>query len=189
MKWQNLALTSAANWQFIIIHYNCNILLVAAVYDGEDPYPSLSGYHDYEPQLEFDDAELLERKPEPDVEDGEGWTEDERISHILFLSQTWRMLRPWPQPEAGTSWSPQYQMEQSMRISPRLSPRKLTWLAKLVHPQLPWWTPRYSEVTQTPRCFCLSTIFNFQRRLLRTIVTLLSTVLWMSLATIKEEER
>lgn len=41
----------------------------AAVYDGEDPYPSLSGYHDYEPQLEFDDAELLERKPEPDVED------------------------------------------------------------------------------------------------------------------------
>jgi len=34
------------------------------VYDAEDPYPSLSGYHDYEPQLEFDDAELLERKPE-----------------------------------------------------------------------------------------------------------------------------
>jgi len=35
-----------------------------AVYDSEDPYPSLSGYHDFEPQLEFDDAELLERKPE-----------------------------------------------------------------------------------------------------------------------------
>ena len=39
------------------------------VYDGEDPYPSLSGYHDYEPQLEFDDAELLERKPEPEGEE------------------------------------------------------------------------------------------------------------------------
>ena len=34
------------------------------MYDSEDPYPSLSGYHDFEPQLEFDDAELLERKPE-----------------------------------------------------------------------------------------------------------------------------
>lgn len=26
--------------------------------DGEDPYPSLSDYHDYEPNLEFDDTEL-----------------------------------------------------------------------------------------------------------------------------------
>jgi hypothetical protein len=33
-------------------------------YDSEDPYPSLSDYHDYEPQLEFDDSELLEQKPE-----------------------------------------------------------------------------------------------------------------------------
>eukprot|EP00092_Neocalanus_flemingeri_P081148 GFUD01101298.1.p1 GENE.GFUD01101298.1~~GFUD01101298.1.p1 ORF type:complete len:513 (+),score=127.65 GFUD01101298.1:114-1652(+) len=33
-----------------------------APYEAEDPYPSLSGYHDYEPQLEFDDAELLEQK-------------------------------------------------------------------------------------------------------------------------------
>jgi len=24
----------------------------------EDPYPSLSDFHDYEPQLEFDDSEL-----------------------------------------------------------------------------------------------------------------------------------
>ena len=36
--------------------------------DAEDPYPSLSGFHDHEPKLEFDDAELLERKPEPEVE-------------------------------------------------------------------------------------------------------------------------
>lgn len=26
--------------------------------DGEEPYPSLSDYHDYEPNLEFDDTEL-----------------------------------------------------------------------------------------------------------------------------------
>lgn len=26
--------------------------------DNEDPYPSLSDYHDYEPNLEFDDTEL-----------------------------------------------------------------------------------------------------------------------------------
>jgi len=26
--------------------------------EGEDPYPSLSDFHDYEPQLEFDDTEL-----------------------------------------------------------------------------------------------------------------------------------
>merc|ERR1712130_267890 len=37
--------------------------------EGESPYPSLSGYHDYEPQLEFDDAELLERKPEEENEE------------------------------------------------------------------------------------------------------------------------
>ena len=36
--------------------------------DAEDPYPSLSGFHDHEPKLEFDDAELLERKPEPEVD-------------------------------------------------------------------------------------------------------------------------
>jgi len=41
----------------------------AAAFDGDDPYPSLSGYHDYEPQLEFDDAELLERKPEEENEE------------------------------------------------------------------------------------------------------------------------
>ena len=40
-------------------------------YEGESPYPSLSGFHDYEPQLEFDDAELLERKQEEDQEEGQ----------------------------------------------------------------------------------------------------------------------
>ena len=37
--------------------------------EGDSPFPSLSGFHDYEPQLEFDDAELLERKEEE--EEGE----------------------------------------------------------------------------------------------------------------------
>ncbi|XP_066585803.1 rho GTPase-activating protein 1 isoform X1 [Prorops nasuta] len=32
--------------------------LTATNNDGEDPYPSLSDYHDYEPNLEFDDTEL-----------------------------------------------------------------------------------------------------------------------------------
>lgn len=26
--------------------------------DNDEPYPSLSDYHDYEPNLEFDDSEL-----------------------------------------------------------------------------------------------------------------------------------
>ncbi|XP_043463176.1 rho GTPase-activating protein 1 [Leptopilina heterotoma] len=33
-------------------------VLTAAAVDTEDPYPSLSDYHDYEPNLEFDDTEL-----------------------------------------------------------------------------------------------------------------------------------
>jgi len=45
-------------------------------YEAEDPYPSLSDYHDYEPGLEFDDSELHEQKPEElqieDILDEEG---------------------------------------------------------------------------------------------------------------------
>jgi len=40
-----------------------------APYEGEDPYPSLSDFHDYEPQLEFDDAELMDRKEEEEFEE------------------------------------------------------------------------------------------------------------------------
>ena len=37
--------------------------------DCEDPYPSLSDFHDYEPNLEFDDSDLLQTKhPENDDE-------------------------------------------------------------------------------------------------------------------------
>lgn len=32
--------------------------MIAIANDVEDPYPSLSDYHDYEPNLEFDDTEL-----------------------------------------------------------------------------------------------------------------------------------
>ena len=28
--------------------------------EDEDPFPSLSGFHDFEPRLEFDDAEIIE---------------------------------------------------------------------------------------------------------------------------------
>lgn len=33
--------------------------------EGEEPYPSLSDYHDYEPNLEFDDTEL--QSPSADI--------------------------------------------------------------------------------------------------------------------------
>ena len=35
----------------------------------EDPYPSLSDFHDYEPNLEFDDSDLLQQK-HPENDDG-----------------------------------------------------------------------------------------------------------------------
>ena len=42
--------------------------LVLASYGGdcEDPYPSLSDFHDYEPNLEFDDSDLQTQHPEND---------------------------------------------------------------------------------------------------------------------------
>lgn len=38
---------------------------MSAANDNEDPYPSLSDYHDYEPNLEFDDTELQAAAAEP----------------------------------------------------------------------------------------------------------------------------
>jgi len=44
--------------------------------DCDDPYPSLSDFHDYEPNLEFDDSDLLQTKhpenegPDEEVEEG-----------------------------------------------------------------------------------------------------------------------
>ena len=52
---------------------SCPAFLSAAPYSGEceDPYPSLSDYHDYEPNLEFDDSDLHQKHPEgPDGEFG-----------------------------------------------------------------------------------------------------------------------
>lgn len=42
--------------------------LISATYGGdcEDPYPSLSDFHDYEPNLEFDDSDLQTQHPEND---------------------------------------------------------------------------------------------------------------------------
>ena len=49
-------------------HHNKNLcsFFSAAPYSGEceDPYPSLSDYHDYEPNLEFDDSDLHQKHPE-----------------------------------------------------------------------------------------------------------------------------
>ena len=33
-------------------------MLLLGLYSADEPYASLSGLHDYEPQLEFDDAEI-----------------------------------------------------------------------------------------------------------------------------------
>ncbi|XP_049812123.1 rho GTPase-activating protein 1-like isoform X1 [Schistocerca nitens] len=41
----------------------------AAHNDNEDPYPSLSDYHDYEPNLEFDDTELQHATVTSDLEE------------------------------------------------------------------------------------------------------------------------
>lgn len=34
------------------------VVFLVAMTESEEPYPSLSDYHDYEPNLEFDDTEL-----------------------------------------------------------------------------------------------------------------------------------
>jgi hypothetical protein len=56
---------------------NCSKALIISVFslsapyggDCEDPYPSLSDYHDYEPNLEFDDSDLHnQHSEEPDGE-------------------------------------------------------------------------------------------------------------------------
>ena len=49
---------------YVYIYYIYVIPIISGTYEPEDPYPSLSDYHDYEPGLEFDDSELLEQKPE-----------------------------------------------------------------------------------------------------------------------------
>jgi hypothetical protein len=47
--------------------------------EHEDPYPSLSDYHDYEPNLEFDDTELQHATAEPGTLD---------ISSLPFIFPT-----------------------------------------------------------------------------------------------------
>lgn len=41
------------------------IIILVAMTDNDEPYPSLSDYHDYEPNLEFDDTEL--QSPTADI--------------------------------------------------------------------------------------------------------------------------
>ena len=76
--------------------------------DSEDPYPSLSGYHDYEPQLEFDDAELLERKPEEE----EDFEEDNMAgSQTNLASRNTRLDSPMSDGTIEEDFSLQLQRE------------------------------------------------------------------------------
>ena len=52
-------------------YYQVFLFFISATYnaDVEDPYPSLSDFHDYEPNLEFDDSDLLQQK-HPENDDG-----------------------------------------------------------------------------------------------------------------------
>lgn len=38
--------------------YSLGPAISSLITDSEEPHPSLSDWHDYEPQLEFDDTEL-----------------------------------------------------------------------------------------------------------------------------------
>ncbi|XP_042865058.1 rho GTPase-activating protein 8-like isoform X1 [Penaeus japonicus] len=49
--------------------YGMLINTPASYGDNEDPYPSLSDYHDYEPNLEFDDTELQSASPVTDLQE------------------------------------------------------------------------------------------------------------------------
>ena len=49
----------------------CFVIFIAIVDGVDDPYPSLSDFHDYEPNLEFDDSDLLNTQ-HPEVE-GMSW--------------------------------------------------------------------------------------------------------------------
>ena len=56
--------------------------------DVEDPYPSLSDFHDYEPNLEFDDSDLLQQKDEAEVEEDVNELElapDHRVKTPSFI--------------------------------------------------------------------------------------------------------
>ena len=54
--------------QYAALFYSCFVF--SAAFDGvDDPYPSLSDFHDYEPNLEFDDSDLLNQQ-HPENEEG-----------------------------------------------------------------------------------------------------------------------
>lgn len=49
-------------WRFF---FKESFVLTDVPNDSEDPYPSLSDFHDYEPNLEFDDTELQHATADP----------------------------------------------------------------------------------------------------------------------------
>lgn len=58
-----------------------------ASYGGEceDPYPSLSDFHDYEPNLEFDDSDLLQQKHPENDDDFDFIEDDSQIQGSDYL--------------------------------------------------------------------------------------------------------
>lgn len=52
--------------------------------DNDEPYPSLSDYHDYEPNLEFDDSEL-QQSPNVIAQTGKYLIQINNINTCLLL--------------------------------------------------------------------------------------------------------
>lgn len=62
----------------------------------EEPYPSLSDYHDYEPQLEFDDSEVIHAAAAVGVDDSFVGKSHEYCSEITYLSALFQRLKMFP---------------------------------------------------------------------------------------------
>lgn len=71
---ESMSLTHSAEWSNICTYYFDSIInedndistgpaINSIVTDGDEPLPSLSDWHDYEPNLEFDDTELTHPPP------------------------------------------------------------------------------------------------------------------------------
>ena len=73
--------------------YWCYFAPLSATYnaDVEDPYPSLSDFHDYEPNLEFDDSDLLQQKHPENDDDGKifYWMEVEMLWYFQSRCLVW----------------------------------------------------------------------------------------------------
>ncbi|CAG0924853.1 unnamed protein product, partial [Notodromas monacha] len=69
--------------------------------DLEEPYPSLSDYHDYEPNLEFDDSEVIHAAAAVAIDDPfvGVFLPANRIDKLRALAFSSFSCRPGPKPE------------------------------------------------------------------------------------------